>query len=129
MVFCSQLSPMSVKQRQSLEALDLGRLVRRLVSEDGLGSEARALAAISEYKRFLRLVASHRGTPLQPSAAVDAVWQRHLLDTKAYHDDCASIFGGYAHRRYPQGTNDDNRKALAHTAALLQTEFGTFDKG
>eukprot|EP01043_Picozoa_sp_COSAG02_P029112 COSAG02_NODE_1797_length_10902_cov_25.030177_8_plen_678_part_00 len=129
MVFSSELSPTTSKQAvSSIDALNLDRLVRRLVSEDGLGDEVRARAAIAAYKQLLRLAASHRDVLLQPAAAVDAVWQRHLLDTKAYHDDCASIFGGYAHRRYPQGTNDDKYKAVAHTVALLETEIGTVDK-
>jgi hypothetical protein len=66
----------------ALEQLDLSRLLRRLVAEDGLGSPARATAAIGEYKRFLRLARLHPGERLQCPAAVDAVWQRHLLDTK-----------------------------------------------
>ena len=66
----------------TLEQLDLSRLLRRLVAEDGLGSPARATAAIVEYTRFLRLARLHPGERLQCPAAVDAVWQRHLLDTK-----------------------------------------------
>ena len=73
----------AAKERDAtLEQLDLSRLLRRLVAEDGLGSPARATAAIGEYKRFLRLARLHPGERLQCPAAVDAVWQWHLLDTK-----------------------------------------------
>ena len=84
----------------ALRRLDLSRLLRRLVSEDGLGSLENAVAAIAEYKRFLRLARLHPAESLQPSAAVDAVWQRHLLDTKVYEADCLELFGTHAHRLY-----------------------------
>eukprot|EP01046_Picozoa_sp_COSAG06_P078606 COSAG06_NODE_26188_length_620_cov_0.623800_1_plen_138_part_10 len=85
----------------ALRRLDLSRLLRRLVSEDGLGSLENAVAAIAEYKRFLRLARLHPAESLQPSAAVDAVWQRHLLDTMVYEADCLELFGTHAHRLYP----------------------------
>ena len=90
----------------AVDSLDLGRLVRRLVAEDGLGSAASANAAIAEYKRFLLDAAARPDTPLAPpSAEADAVWQRHLLDTERYHADCERIFGvaRYAHRIYEDG--------------------------
>ena len=62
----------------AVQELDLSRMLRRLVSEDGLGSRECAIAVIGEYKRFLRLARLHPGESLQPCAAVDAVWQvRH----------------------------------------------------
>ena len=118
----------------AIQDLELSRLVRRLVAEDGLDSQDAALAAIAEYKKFLHLATLHPG-PLQPPAAVDVVWQRHLLDTKAYEADCAAIFGRYAHRVYMYGAAGESEeiaaasqmKSLARTSALLELEFGTVD--
>jgi hypothetical protein len=106
----------------ALEKLNLSRLVRRLAHEDGLGSIERVNDAIREYKLFLRLVWWHPEENLLPSAAVDAVWQRHLLDTQAYHADCLAIFGVHMHRIYETRQTDE---ALVRTRALYQTAYGT----
>ena len=58
-------------------AVDLLRLAPRLVTEDGLRDRQHALLCIQEYQRFLTLAEVHRGVALTPSAAVEAVWQRH----------------------------------------------------
>lgn len=78
--------------------LDFHRLVRRLVAEDGFPDSKTALRAISAYERFFMLVASHQTEPLSPSQAVDLVWQRHMLDTRAYMQDCHRFAGSYIHR-------------------------------
>ena len=107
------------------EQLDLSRLLRRLVGEDGLGTRERAIAAVGEYRRFLRLARLHPGESLQCSAAVDAVWQRHLLDTKDYQRDCIALFGAHAHRLYPRA--HDGRAAgvaLARTRELYAATYG-----
>jgi hypothetical protein len=84
-------APTEAAMTESLRQLDLSRLLRRLAHEDGLGTIERANGAIGEYKRFLRLVFLNRDEELVPSAAVDSVWQRHLLDTKVYHEDCLAV--------------------------------------
>ena len=101
---------------QALARLDLSRLLRRLVHEDGLGSNARAASAIEEYKRFLRLVWMHPEMKLLPSKSVDLVWQRHILDTKAYEEDCLALFGEHLHRIYGESEPD---VSLEHTRGLL----------
>ena len=86
-------------------AVDLLRLAPRLVTEDGLRDRQHALLCIQEYQRFLTLAEVHRGVALTPSAAVEAVWERHLLDTEAYFADSEAVFGAYAHRfEHAQGT-------------------------
>ena len=80
------------------DVLGLDRVVRRLVAEDGFPSNQIALASITEYEQFFLLMASNPGQRLTPSLAVDLVWQRHLLDTKAYMVDCKKWAGGYIHR-------------------------------
>src|SRR5436309_1058145 len=89
-------------------SLDLARLAKRLVSEDGMGSQALAFQAIEEYKKFffmMTTVASNDLNEVQypyyvPSATVDKVWQRHLLDTLTYSQDCIryGMPNGYLHR-------------------------------
>eukprot|EP01052_Picozoa_sp_SAG31_P053934 SAG31_NODE_14079_length_828_cov_1.106996_1_plen_162_part_01 len=118
----------------ALRQLDLSRLVRRLVCEDGLCSHQSAVAAIAEYKRFLRLAQLHPGERMQPPKDVDAVWQRHLLDTKAYEIDCIALFGTHAHRVYeyddsvvdlPEGSVTCARLSLQQTRTYYEEAFGT----
>jgi hypothetical protein len=78
--------------------LDLERLVRRLVAEDGFADSEAALRAIAVYERFFFLVMRRPECPLVPSILVDRVWQRHMLDTKAYTQDCLRWASQYVHR-------------------------------
>ncbi len=82
--------------------LDLSRLAKRLVSEDGLKDLSLAHLAIEEYKKFFFLLGEFDEEEVMylPSAIVDLVWQRHLLDTLNYHEDCVAfdIANGYLHR-------------------------------
>jgi len=90
-------------------SLGLERLVRRLVAEDGFANRETALRGIASYERFFFLAADHLRDPLKdplaPSLPVDRVWQRHMLDTKAYTEDCFHWAGEYIHRDdgVPQG--------------------------
>ena len=111
-------------QELSLARLDLTRLKKRLVNEDGLGTKERAIAALAEYKRFLQVVRLHPEESLQPCAAVDAVWQRHLLDTKEYAADCGAMFGAYGHRLYPKRPEAKATAALGRTRELYQQTHG-----
>lgn len=80
----------------NFDKLDLSRLAKRLVSEDGLKDEAFALLTIAEYKRFFFLLTECEDAPRSvylPSPIVDLVWQRH------YFTDC-DIYDmphGYCH--------------------------------
>ncbi len=83
------------------DTLDISRLLKRLVEEDGLGSNEYVLRVIKEYKKFFFLTTENLDIQvLVPSAAVDMVWQRHLLDTLIYTNDCIDydVPGGYLHR-------------------------------
>ena len=79
-------------------SLGLERLVRRLAAEDGFADSEAALRAIAAYERFFFLVTRGPECPLVPSILVDRVWQRHMLDTKAYTQDCLRWAGEYIHR-------------------------------
>ena len=87
------------------EGLGLERVIRRLVAEDGARGEDEAREWIHDYQQFLGEVAREPGAPVRPrTPGADLVWQRHLLDTARYIDDCAEWLGGYLHRRRsPEG--------------------------
>jgi len=91
------------------EQLDLSRLAKRLVSEDGLADEATALQTIEEYKKFFFMLTECDETSTQmylPSPTVDLVWQRHMLDTENYFTDCDrfDMPQGYCHRHELRGS-------------------------
>lgn len=51
-----------------------------------------------QYKNWLYLARKHDGQgQMPPSADIDQFWHQHILDTKAYHEDCQAIFGRYRH--------------------------------
>jgi hypothetical protein len=92
--------------------LDLSRLANRLVSEDGLKDIDFAHEAILEYKRFFFILTESGEFPCRrflPSSIVDLVWQRHMLDTLNYFDDCNrfDMPGGYCHRHELYSTGTD----------------------
>jgi hypothetical protein len=78
--------------------LGLDRIVSRLIAEDGFESYTSAMRSIAEYEKFFLLAARHRNIPHVPSSRVDIVWQRHMLDTLAYAEDCARWAGAFLHR-------------------------------
>jgi hypothetical protein len=114
--FCDTLASSRHDEKMNpqafLDQLDLKRLAKRLVSEDGLKDEAFAHEVIAEYKKFFfLLVDSSDESPSRrylPSSAVDLVWQRHMLDTFNYFEDCAKFDmpGGYCHRHELYSTSD-----------------------
>lgn len=49
-----------------------------------------------EYKRYLQLCKKY-GKGIVPNKLMDKFWHYHILDTRAYHQDCNTIFGHYLH--------------------------------
>lgn len=52
-------------------------------------------AAELEYRQFLTLRLQYPGRLLIPAGRSLAVWQAHILDTRAYRADCETAFGRY----------------------------------
>lgn len=46
-----------------------------------------------EYRRFLSLKCWYPEQSLVPSKAIDKIWHAHILDTRAYREDCNKMFG------------------------------------
>lgn len=91
-------------------------------------------AAEQEYRRFLTLKRFYPSVALVPSKQVDAVWHAHILDTRAYREDCHLVFGRFIDH-YPYfgiyGEDDyqELKNAFAHTVALYEKHFGTYPGG
>lgn len=90
--------------------------------------------AESEYRRFLTLKRFYASVALVPSKAVDAIWHAHILDTRAYREDCQQVFGRFIDH-YPYfgiyGQDDylELKNAFAQTVALYEKHFGAYPGG
>lgn len=81
--------------------------------------------AVREYQRFLILKALHPDKILRPDAIVDDLWHAHILDTRAYAEDCDRIFGAFLH--HDPSVTDASRDAEAfdlYCATFVRTGRG-----
>jgi hypothetical protein len=68
----------------------------------------------AEYRKFLALRLAHPEAEIVPCKLVDEMWHRHILDTRAYAEDCEQIFGSFMHHfPYFGMRGDDDAQALA----------------
>jgi hypothetical protein len=98
--------------------------------EEGQGwSFEQCDSAEIEYKRFLHLNLKYKKAAIVPNKIMDTMWHYHILDTRAYHKDSESIFGGYFYH-FPyfgmRGEQDarDLEKAFDATKEKYEKEFG-----
>jgi hypothetical protein len=79
--------------------LDLSGVRMKLADpEEGKGySEAELDLREAEYRKFLALHLAYPQSEIVPCKLVDEFWHTHILDTRAYHEDCDAIFGEYLH--------------------------------
>ncbi|MCG2585715.1 hypothetical protein [Massilia sp. TS11] len=84
---------------QAIAALNLDPIKVKLMHEEsGEGwTRAQADAVEFEYRRFLYLMKTFPNEPAAPSMQVDTFWHYHILDTMAYAQDCAAVFGYFLH--------------------------------
>jgi len=83
----------------------------------------------AEYRKFLALQLMHPGDDIVPCEIVDEMWHRHILDTAAYREDCAAIFGQFLdHFPYFGMRGEADAQALndayADTLERYQAAFG-----
>ena len=115
----------------AIDRLDLEPIRRRLTHEHaGKGwSEARAVAAERDYRRYLKLLAKYPEETLAPTPDIDEFWHAHILDTRKYAADCAQAFGEFVHHYPYLGLGDETDRAAQQQAAdalhaLYEREFG-----
>jgi hypothetical protein len=106
------------------DLLDLGNVRMKLAdSEEGPGLPQEQLDLMElEYRKFLALQLMHPGAVIVPCKIVDEMWHRHILDTAAYREDCAAIFGRFLDH-YPYfGMRNE-----AEAQELVDAYVGTLD--
>jgi len=88
----------------------------------------------AEYRKFLALHLAHSERAIVPCKLVDEMWHRHILDTRAYADDCQRIFGFFLHH-FPyfglRGPADEQalKDAYVDTLELYREAFGSPPEG
>ncbi|HSH87298.1 MAG TPA: hypothetical protein VK958_08640 [Methylophilus sp.] len=84
-----------------------------------------------EYRRFLTLKVLYPNAVLVPNKAVDTIWHAHILDTRAYRQDCDQVFGHFIDH-YPYfgiyGEEDyqNLKNAFLETVTLYEIHFGEY---
>lgn len=108
-----------------IAAIDLEMVKMKLQNaEEGEGwSIEQCESAEIEYKRFLHMCQKY-GPGIVPNRIMDVFWHYHILDTRAYHKDCETVFGHYMHH-YPyfgmRGEQDE--KALENAWQLTKDRY------
>ena len=114
-----------VKEKQNkvlsvIESLDFERIKFKLSlkkDDDGLEwSKEKIEIAEREYKRYLMLIKLYYPKSIVPSKLMDEFWHMHILDTKAYREDCQKIFGRFIdHFPYFGIYGNEDRKNLLNS--------------
>ena len=119
----------------NVSRLDFKRLKHKYTqSSEAAMSEAQWDMAELEYRRFLTLKRIYPAVGLVPSKEVDAIWHAHILDTRAYRNDCQQVFSRFVDH-YPYfgiyGEDDyqELKNAFAQTVALYEKHFGAYPGG
>lgn len=90
-------------------------------------------AAEPVYRRFLTLKLIYPGISLVPSKQINKIWHAHILDTRAYRQDCEKVFGRFIDH-YPYfgiyGKSDyqELQRRLSLTVELYERHFGPYPK-
>jgi hypothetical protein len=118
-------------QVDDLAILDFTLLKLKLQdAEEGEGwTAAYADLVHAEYLKFLALTRAFPDRAIVPSGEVDTFWHYHILDTRAYVEDCEAVFGHFLHH-FPyfgmRGEEDaaDLRNAWNETNGIYRRHFG-----
>ena len=133
----SNVMPLSVMQtgkglEPAVAALDFTRLRHKYTASNEAEMTAQEWAlGEQEYRRFLSLKLCYPGIALVPSKLVDKIWHAHILDTKAYREDCDKVFGKFIDH-FPYfgiyGKEDyrNLQSAFKETQALYEEHFGAY---
>lgn len=125
----------SISATEALARVDdvvkLARVRRALATpESGRGdSTERRDIMEGEYRKFLALQLAFPQMEIVPCRGVDEIWHGHILDTKAYAEDCDSLFGEFLHHCPHFGVGradgrDGLDAAYKETLRLYRAAFG-----
>jgi hypothetical protein len=87
------------KSMELINSIDFSMIKMKLMDEEeGKGwSEQHCNQVENIYKRFLCMIYLNTEFSIVPTKEVDSFWHQHILDTRAYANDCQKIFGKFIH--------------------------------
>lgn len=122
---------LSLTLMQRIDAIDLTMVKMKLRDlGEGEGWSIETCEMVEKlYRRFLYLTISRGDVAIVPSKTIDKMWHAHILDTRAYAEDCMHAFGSFLHH-FPyfglRGTKDRENlaRAFAKTREIYEATFG-----
>lgn len=115
---------------EKTNAWDFKLAVEKLLElKGGLWDSSRAQTAVLNYKRYMALTKALGGVQLVPNGDIDEIWHMHILDTRAYLNDCNELFGKFLHHfPYFGMLGEENRNqwldVQSQSQSLWQELFG-----
>lgn len=82
--------------KAAIAQVDFAAIRRRLIIAAAL-EDWRADRAVALYRAFLEMCVDHPDREIAPPRDADLAWHYHILDTRAYPQDCRRIFGHVLH--------------------------------
>jgi len=112
----------------SLISVDLFSAAKKSPSFPGDWCDELIRREVGRYEKFLRLAQRHPGQPLAPTKNIDEIWHLHMMNPRAYYNDCQRLFGDILDHDGGFGSTPDELPLLQHTfdktAQLWEQEFG-----
>ncbi|BDQ26637.1 glycine-rich domain-containing protein [Helicobacter heilmannii] len=109
-----------------VNSVNFDKLNAKLVDHYGWSKEE-VSHLCSLYKGWLALQICYPDVDFAPNEKLDEYWHMHILDTRAYTQDCLFLFGEYLHH-YPyfglEGDADDLERAFERTRKFYAHHFG-----
>lgn len=109
-------------------SVDLVRAARRSEDTPKSMTDTMLRRAEERYRRFLLLCIKYPDRAIAPSKDIDMMWHLHMLNPRAYYDDCQQMFGDILDHDGGFGATADElpilERTFAETAALYRAEFG-----
>ncbi|HEY4498547.1 MAG TPA: glycine-rich domain-containing protein-like [Candidatus Paceibacterota bacterium] len=114
-----------------IRSIDLSMVKLKLMDkEEGQGWDQEYADYVeTRYRRYLCMVYVSRHGANVPTRDIDLFWHQHILDTRAYADDCQHVFGEFIHHfpYFGMRSEADAKNLLAsfeETKALHLDLFG-----
>lgn len=123
----TQVNPFIQGKISLIMNLDLSKVSRKIMSEEGQGWDIETTQRVEQlYREYLTIALLNPGK-ISPTGEVDKYWHQHILDTRQYMDDCKAIFGQYLHHDPNMGMDGDRTELEAifeETNKLFIAQFG-----
>ena len=115
-----------------VKKLDFTRIKYKLMSKDENPVSQEAVEEMElEYLRYLTLIKLYPGQSFVPTEQMDEFWHAHILDTKAYAEDCRSVFGRFVHHNpyfgiYGEDDYQNLQNSFEKTKKIYFEAFGEY---